>query len=105
MESVEDEHRGYHVLYAVIAVGKVVHGLMLFVDDTDAGLMGAAGDGFDVFCRLALLCELGVDSFGSFDGGLGVEFGWKRYYQHWWERKCRKTVPGYETLKRMFSIT
>lgn len=50
---------------------------MLFVDDTDAGLMGAAGDGLDVFCRLALLCELGVDSFGSFDGGLGVEFGWK----------------------------
>lgn len=49
---------------------------MLFVDDTDASFVGAAGDGFDVFCRLALFCEVGVDLFGGFDGGLGVELGW-----------------------------
>ena len=60
---------------AVIAVGEVVHGFMLFVDDADAGFMGAAGDGFDVLGRFALLRELGVDLLGGFDGGLGVEFG------------------------------
>lgn len=36
-------------LYAVISVGEVVHGLVLFVDDADAGFVGAADDGFDVF--------------------------------------------------------
>ena len=55
VETAKDEHGGYHVLDAMIAVGEVVHGFMLFVDDTDAGFVGAAGDGFDVFCRFALL--------------------------------------------------
>ena len=76
VETVEDEHGGYHVLYAVISVGEVVHGFVLFVDDADAGFVGAAGDGFDVFCGFALSCQLGVDLFSGFDGGLGVEFGW-----------------------------
>lgn len=49
---------------------------MLFVNDTDAGFMGATGNGFDVFCRFALLRELGVDLLGSFNGGLGVKFSW-----------------------------
>ena len=76
VEAVEDEHGGDHVLDAVVAVGEVVHGFVLLVDDADAGFVGAAGDGFDVLCGFALLCELGVDLFGGFDGGLGVEFGW-----------------------------
>ena len=76
VETVENEHGGYHVLYAVVSVGEVVHGFVLFVDDADASFMGTAGDGFDVFCGLALFCELDVDLFGGFDGGLGVEFGW-----------------------------
>ena len=49
---------------------------MLFVDDADAGFMGATGNRFDVFCRFALLRELSIDLFGSFDGGLGVKFSW-----------------------------
>lgn len=76
VETIEDEHGGYHVLYAVVSVGEIVHGFVLFVDDADASFMGAAGDGFDVFRGLALFCKLGVDLFGGFDGGLGVEFGW-----------------------------
>ena len=77
MEAVEDEHGRDHVLDAVVAVGEVVHGFVLLVDDADAGFVRAAGDGFDVFGRFALFGELGVDLFGCFDGGLGVEFGWE----------------------------
>ena len=62
-------------MYAVVSVGKIVHGFVLFVDDADAGFVGATGDGFDVFCGLALFCEPGADLFGGFDGGLGVELG------------------------------
>ena len=76
VEAVEDEHGRDHVLYAVVSVGEVVHGFVLFVDDADAGFVGAAGDGFDVFSGLASFCELCVDLFGGFDGSLGVEFGW-----------------------------
>lgn len=64
-------------MYAVVSVGEVVHRFVLFVDDADAGFVGAAGDGFDVFGGFASLCELGVDPFRCFDGGLGVEFGWR----------------------------
>ena len=74
VETAKDEHGSDHVLDAVIAVGEVVHGFVLFVDDADAGFVGAAGDGFDVFCRFVLRGELGVDLLGGFDGGLGVEF-------------------------------
>ena len=62
-------------MYAVVSVGKVVHGFVLFVDDADTSFVGAAGDGFDVFCGLALLGELRVDFFRGFDGGLGVKLG------------------------------
>lgn len=78
VQTVEDEHGRYHVLYAVVSVGEVVHGFVLFVNDADASFVGAAGDGLDVFRGLSLFRELGVDLFGSFDGGLGVEFGWVR---------------------------
>ena len=75
VKAVEDEHGRYHVLDAVVAVGEIVHGFVLFVDDPDAGFVRAAGDGFDVFCGFALFGELAVDLFGCFDGGLGVELG------------------------------
>lgn len=54
VEAVEDEHGGDHVLDAVVSVGEVVHGFVLFVDDADAGFVGTAGDGFDVVGGLAL---------------------------------------------------
>jgi len=76
MKAVEDEHGGDHVLDAVVSVGEVVHGLVLLVDDADAGFMCADDNGFDIFCCLTPLLESGVNLFRSFDGGLGVEFGW-----------------------------
>ncbi len=105
VETVEDEHSGYHVLYAVVSVGEIVHGFVLFVDDADASFVGTAGDGFDVFCGFALFCELGVDFFGGFDGGLGVELGWERPLALVEVEGVEVDIPGYETLKRMFSIT
>ena len=57
-------------LDAVVAIGKVVHGLMLFIDDTDAGFVGADGDGFDVFGGFAAFFEVSVDMFCGFDGSL-----------------------------------
>ncbi len=59
----------------MIAIGEVVHWFVLLVDDTNAGFVGAAGDVFDVFGRLAHLFQLRVDSLGGFNSGLGMEFG------------------------------
>lgn len=75
LEAAEDEHDGAHVLDAVVAVGEVVHGLELLVDDADASLVRAAGDGLDVGRRLAQGLELVVDRLGRLDRGLGVELG------------------------------
>lgn len=77
LEAAKDEHDGAHVLDAVVAVGKVVHGLELLVDDSDASLVGAAGDLLDVSGRFAHLLEDVVDLLGSLDSGLGVELGFK----------------------------
>jgi hypothetical protein len=63
-------------LDAVVAVGEVVHGLELLVDDADAGFVGAVGDFLDVGGGLAQVGELLVDDLGGLDGGLGVEFGY-----------------------------
>ena len=68
---------GKWYLNAVIAIGKVIHGLVLFVDDADAGLMGANSDGFDVFGRFPAFFKVGVDVFCGFDGGLRMKFGWR----------------------------
>lgn len=55
-ETAEDEHDGRHVLDAVVAVGEVVHGFELFVDNADAGFVGSAGDFLDVFGGFAFVC-------------------------------------------------
>ena len=60
----------------MITVCKVVHRFVLLVDDADAGFVRADGDRLDIFGGFALLLELGVDEFGSFDSGLRMEFGW-----------------------------
>jgi len=60
----------------VVAVGVVVHGFELLVDDADAGFVGAVGDGGDVGGGFAQFLELDVEALGGLDGGLGVEFGW-----------------------------
>lgn len=74
-QATEHEHGGSHVLDAVITIGVVVHGLELLVDDANASLVCAVGDGFDVFGALAHLLELVVETLGGLDGGLRVEFG------------------------------
>lgn len=61
-------------LDAVVTVGKVVHGFELFVDDTDASLVGSDGYLLDVFGRFAHLGECAVDGLRGLNGGLGVEF-------------------------------
>jgi hypothetical protein len=62
-------------LDAVVAIGEVIHGLELFVDNADAGFVGAAGYFLDVGGGFALVGEGLVDAFCGFDCGLRVEFG------------------------------
>ena len=57
----------------MVTVGKVVHGLELFVDDADAGLVGADCHLLDVLGSLAHLGKGLVDLGRSLDGGLRVE--------------------------------
>lgn len=58
----------------MIAICEVVHGLELFIDDTDAGVVGTNLDILDIFRGLAHLGECGVYVLGGLDGSLGVEF-------------------------------
>lgn len=119
-QSVEDEHGCDHVLCrvsntskfpsrrwtnldTVVTVGKVVHGLKLLVNNADASLVGAVGDLLDVFGGLAKLSELLVDGLRTFNGGLGVELGYMSLALH--NTVVQEDVPGYETLKRTFSMT
>jgi hypothetical protein len=76
LKTAKDEHSGAHVLDAVVTVGKVVHGLELLVDNSDASLVGSASDGLDVGSRFALRLEEVVNLFRGLDGGLRVELGW-----------------------------
>ena len=90
----------------MVAVGEIVHGLELLVDDPDAGFMCADGDALDVSCRLPILDELGVDVFGRFDGGLAVEFGWSACENESRHEGGRLLdSPGYDTLNKTFSMT
>ena len=57
-----DEHNGTHVLDAVVAISEVVHRLELFVDNSDTGFVGPAGNRLDIGSGLALVCKLFVDS-------------------------------------------
>ncbi len=59
----------------MVAIGEVVEGLVLLVDDADAGFVRAACDLLDVLCGFPACLEVGVDLLRGFDGGLGVEFG------------------------------
>lgn len=77
VEPIEDEHDGDHILNAVVAVGEVVHGLELLVNDADAGFVRANRDVLDIFGGFAPGFELGVDVLCGFDGGLRVEFRWE----------------------------
>lgn len=68
---------GKAYLNAVITVCEVVHGLELFVDDTDTGLVCPDLDILDVCGRLAHGLELGIDVCSSFNGRLRVELSYK----------------------------
>lgn len=61
-------------LDAVIAVGEVVHWFVLLVNNTNAGLMGADGDSFDVSGCFPTRLQFRVNVFCRLDGGLRVEF-------------------------------
>ena len=76
LQPVENQHDSNHVLNAMISVGKVIHGFELFVNNSNASLMCSACDFLNVLCALAHVCQHLVDFLRTFDGGLGVEFGW-----------------------------
>lgn len=57
-------------LNAMITVGKVLHGLELLVDDTDAGLVGSVDNVVDILGGLSESLELLVQALSSLDGGL-----------------------------------
>lgn len=48
---------------------------MLFVDDADASLVGAAHNRFDVLCRFTLLFQLNVNLLCGLYRSLGVKLG------------------------------
>lgn len=60
----------------MVSVGKVVHGLELLVDDTDASFVCATGDFLNVLGRFAHIFQLMVNVFRGLDGSLRVELGW-----------------------------
>lgn len=62
----------------MVTVSKVVHGLKLLVNNTDARLVGAVGNLLDVLGALAKGSQLLVDGLGGLNGSLGVELGWKQ---------------------------
>lgn len=62
-------------LNAVISISKIVHGFELLVNNSNTGFVCSNGDVFDVFCRLSLLLQLGVDVLSGFDGGLRMKLG------------------------------
>jgi hypothetical protein len=57
-------------LDAVVTIGEVVHGLELFVDDSDASFVGTAGDVFDVCSAQAPIGKLLVDILCGLNSGL-----------------------------------
>ena len=63
-------------LDAVVTIGKVLHGLELFVDDPNAGLVCPIDHTLDVLGGLSHGLELLVQALGSFDGSLRMELGW-----------------------------
>ncbi len=72
------EHAGKTYLNAVIAVSKVLHGLELLIDDTNAGLVCSVHDAFNVLGALAHCRQLLVQALRSLDSCLGMELGWTR---------------------------
>lgn len=54
----------------MVAIGEIIHRLMLLVNYTDACFVCPTGYVFDIFSRLASLFELGVYMFGGLNGGL-----------------------------------
>jgi hypothetical protein len=59
----------------VVTISKVVHRLELFIDNSNTGFVGSAGDFLDICCGFSLVGKLLVDSLGGFDSSLGMEFG------------------------------
>lgn len=45
----------------MVAVREIIHRLVLFVDDADAGFVGADDHRFDIIGRLSLFFQVGMD--------------------------------------------
>jgi hypothetical protein len=62
-------------LNTVVTVRKVLHGLELLVNDTDASFVGPVYNALDIFGTLAHGFELLVQALGSFNSSLRVKLG------------------------------
>lgn len=65
----------------MISIGKVVHGLELLIDDSDASLVGSACNLLDIFGSLAHVLQNLVDFLRALNRGLRVELSWIRYLE------------------------
>ena len=74
------EKRTY--LNAVVTISKVLHGLELLVDNSDAGLVCPVNDALDILGGLAHGLQLLVQALGSFNSCLRVEFGYTKVSMH-----------------------
>ena len=74
-EPAEEQRNRHHVLYAVIAVGRVSQRPFL-VDDAEEGFVGAQSDLANVLSGFAEAAEPRTQGHRSLDRGLRVKLGW-----------------------------
>ena len=59
---------------AMIAIGEVIHGLELLVDNANTSFMSTAGNLLDIRSGLTHVSQLLSDMLRGFDGSLRVKF-------------------------------
>ena len=62
-------------LNAMVAVGKVIHGLVLFVDNANTGFVCTDSHRCDVLGGNSTSFQLSMKFLGGFNGGLGMKLG------------------------------
>src|SRR5580704_8513323 len=70
----KDKGNGNHVLYTMVAVGRIVERPLL-IDDAQTCLVRTKLDGANVFCGFTSSEQPGAQGHGRFYRGLGMELG------------------------------
>lgn len=81
-------------LDAVVAISKVLHGLELLVDDTDASLVCAVNNTLNIGRSLAHGLELLVQTLSSFYSSLRVELSYSSLALHVRQKLFFLDLPG-----------